>query len=405
MKEKYKVIDLFSGCGGFSQGFLLEGFEIIAANEFWEPAIETYKFNHKNVKMIEGDITLNETKEKLYQAINNYKIHVIIGGPPCQAYSSAGNRNPDDPRGQLYLDFAEIVNYLKPDFFVMENVKGLLNMKHINPSLTIKEKEEFKRLCSVLQRFKDLKRYRAQRNLSNEEEKEFNHLKELKGNVEKQIQSYLIPLIDKILMKFKEINYKVIWKVLNSADYGVAQMRKRIIFIGTKHKNIKLSFPPKTHLENKGVMLITDFIDKKNNFNQKKWIPVKKILKKYETWDEKPELNHLFTRHSKNFIERLKKVPIGGNLYKNYNDAWWRLDPEKPARTVKENHGGVFIHYKFDRVCTPRELAALQSFSDDFIFKGTKSAILKQIGNAVPPLMAKAIARQIKTHLDEIYLK
>ena len=102
MKEKYKVIDLFSGCGGFSQGFLLEGFEIIAANEFWEPAIETYKFNHKNVKMIEGDVTLNEIKERLYQTINNYKIHVIIGGPPCQAYSSAGNRNPDDPRGQLY---------------------------------------------------------------------------------------------------------------------------------------------------------------------------------------------------------------------------------------------------------------------------------------------------------------
>ena len=89
-------------------------------------------------------------------------------------------------------------------------------------------------------------------------------------------------------------------------------------------------------------------------------------------------------------------------MYKNYSDAWWRLDPDKPARTVKENHGGVFVHYKFDRVCTPRELAALQSFDDDFIFQGTKSSILKQIGNAVPPLMAKAIAERIKSSMQEV---
>ncbi|MHA1328785.1 MAG: DNA cytosine methyltransferase [Promethearchaeota archaeon] len=405
MNRKYTVIDLFSGCGGFSQGFLKEGFEILAANEIWQPAIETYKFNHKNTIMIEGDITNPEIKKKLYESIKDKKINVVIGGPPCQAYSSAGNRNPDDPRGQLYLDFIEIIDHIKPDFFVMENVKGLINMKHVRPSLTKNELKEFKESCKLLQRYKDLKRYGAQRKLTRQESNEFRELKSSHKELEKKINHYLIPLIDKILIKFNDINYNVIWKVLNSANYGVAQFRERVIFIGTKNERINLQFPPITHSGNGKLVSNTKNENKSKNQNLRNWIPVKQVLKQYENWEENPQLNHLFTRHSKEFIKRLSKVPIGENLYKNYNDAWWRLDPEKPARTVKENHGGVFIHYKFDRVCTPRELAALQSFSDDFIFKGTKSAILKQIGNAVPPLMAKAIARQIKNHLDEIYLK
>ena len=111
MKKQYTVIDLFSGCGGFSQGFEQAGFEIIAANEFWEPAIITYRHNHPNAACVEGDVTLSEVKEQLYETVKNKQINVIIGGPPCQGYSIAGNRNPDDPRGQLYLDYLEIVEH------------------------------------------------------------------------------------------------------------------------------------------------------------------------------------------------------------------------------------------------------------------------------------------------------
>lgn len=133
------------------------------------------------------------------------------------------------------------------------------------------------------------------------------------------------------------------------------------------------------------------------------WITTEEILKKYENWSEDVAKNHAFTNHSEKFVQKLKNTPIGTTVYRNYSDSWWRLDPNKPAKTVKENHGGVFVHYKFDRVCTPRELAALQSFGDDFILKGTKSEILKQIGNAVPPIMAKAIGEKVKVLLNEIY--
>lgn len=397
--DNLTVVDLFSGCGGFSQGFIKAGFNVIAANEIWHPAGETYKFNHKRTKMIEGDITKPEIKEELFKSINAYKINVVIGGPPCQAYSVAGNRNPDDPRGQLYLDFVEIINHLKPDFFVMENVKGLIHMKHVNPSLTTKQKETFQKNCAELQRYKDLKRYRAQRKLEETEEEEFNNLRKEITAINKEVESHLIPLIDKIIRKFHEINYRVKWKVLNSADYGVAQTRERVIFLGTCHPNLELKFPENTHHEYKPQKPIKEFtgIDHSSH-----WVSSSNVLQRYESWSEKPVKNHVFTRHSDKFIERIREVKTGENLYKNYSDAWWRLIPDKPARTVKENHGGVFIHYKFDRVCTPRELAALQSFDDEFIFQGTKSAILKQIGNAVPPLMAKAIALQVKSSLNKL---
>ena len=116
-REEYTVIDLFSGCGGFGQGFIQAGFKIIAANEFWEPAIDTYKLNHPSVKFVRGDITELSTKEQLYEIVEDKGINVIIGGPPCQGYSIAGDRDPEDARGQLYLDFIEIVEKIRPDIF------------------------------------------------------------------------------------------------------------------------------------------------------------------------------------------------------------------------------------------------------------------------------------------------
>ncbi len=393
MKNKYTVIDLFSGCGGFSQGFLKAGFEIIASNEIWDPAIETYKLNHGEDVMIGGDITSPGTKERLYDLVKEKKVNVVIGGPPCQGYSSAGNRNPDDARGQLYLDFVEIIDHLRPDFFVMENVKGLLNMKHVDSTLNLIEKNKFKHDCKKLQRYKDLKRFKAQRNLDSEEEREFISLRNNLKSIKNDINQKLVPLIDKIMNAFKDIDYMVSWKILNSADYGVPQTRERIIFIGSKHMKAKINYPQKQFFKN---------ISNSNSQDSKSWKTSKEALKKYEEWQELVEKNHTFTKHSHNFIQKIKKTQIGETVYKNYNDAWWRLDPSKPARTVKENHGGVFIHYKFDRACTPRELATLQSFDDDFIFTGTKSSILKQIGNAVPPLMARAIALNIKSLLDNL---
>ena len=299
MNKNYTAIDLFSGCGGFSQGFLKAGFDILAASEIWEPAVVSYRYNHEDVRVIEGDITSSEIKSQLYQAIEGKRVNVIIGGPPCQGYSIAGNRNPDDPRGQLYLDYVEIIEHVKPDFFVMENVKGLLHMKHVDPDLNKKEVKKFKENCEKLQRYKDLKRFGAQREFNGEELEEYTTLKSKHNQIQSDINAKLIPLIDKILAKFKEINYKVSWHVLNSADYGVSQTRERIIFIGTKHDNLQIKFPRKTHAKKIGQTSIQEYTDKKGDNKLKKWITVGMSLKKYENWTENGETNHLFTRHKK----------------------------------------------------------------------------------------------------------
>lgn len=116
---------------------------------------------------------------------------------------------------------------------------------------------------------------------------------------------------------------------------------------------------------------------------------------------ETPKINHIFTKHNKNTIERLKNVPEGGSLYPNYSDSWKKSPWDKPSCTIKENHGGVNIHPRLPRVLTPRELAELQSFPDDFIFKGSKKWQLVQIGNAVPPLLGKAIGLAVRKSLQE----
>ena len=124
-----KVIDLFSGCGGFSKGFEDAGFEIVAANDIFKEAAETYKHNHPSTKFIFGDITKQEIKDEIISTAKELGCDGIIGGPPCQAYSTSGNRDPNDPRGKLFEEYIEIVNKVKPSFFVMENVRGILSMK------------------------------------------------------------------------------------------------------------------------------------------------------------------------------------------------------------------------------------------------------------------------------------
>ena len=177
-RTEYNFIDLFSGAGGLSCGFVMAGFNPIATVEIMPAAVETYKYNFIekkkfNEKVETRDIRSDEVKQNLYDSVKGKKIDVIIGGFPCQGFSMAGYRVVEDPRNSLYKEMKEIVNYLKPDFVVMENVEGLRSM--------------------------------------------------LGGKVE-----------EKIISDYKEIGYEINLTVLNSADYSVPQLRKRVIFIGNR---------------------------------------------------------------------------------------------------------------------------------------------------------------------------
>ena len=141
-----KVVDLFAGCGGLSEGFIQNGFNLLAANEFDASVFETNKLNHSKYasldKFILGDITKEETKNRIYEACGDNQVDVILGGPPCQGFSYAGWRDPNDQRNQLFRDFVDIVTTLKPKFFVMENVPGILTMRK-GEAIKEKHKEVF----------------------------------------------------------------------------------------------------------------------------------------------------------------------------------------------------------------------------------------------------------------------
>lgn len=324
-RNGYKFIDLFSGAGGLSCGLVMAGFTPVASVEIMPEAVETYKYNFINKKGFNEkvetrDIRTQEVKDELYKTIGNQHIDLIVGGFPCQGFSMAGNRVVSDPRNSLYLEMLEIVKKVQPDYVVMENVEGLRSM--------------------------------------------------LDGKVETQI-----------INDYKEIGYEINVTTLNAADYGVAQQRRRVIFIGNRIGNT--NYHPKPLYE-------------PNNYKT-----LGSAIYKYMNIDEDKSINHVFTKHTEDMKKRLANVPEGSSLFKNYSDSWKKSPWDKPSCTIKENHGAVNIHPKLPRVLTAREIAAIQSFPDDFIFQGAKKWQLVQIGNAVPPLLGKAIGLSVEKGLNE----
>lgn len=326
-RSTYNFIDLFSGAGGLSCGLVMAGLNPVASVEIMPQAVATYEKNFiKNKKFKEQvetrDIRTQEVKDNLYESVKGKHIDVIVGGFPCQGFSMSGYRVVDDPRNSLYKEMKEIVEHLKPDFVVMENVEGLRSM--------------------------------------------------LNGKVEEMI-----------IEDYKKIGYEINLTVLNSADYYTPQTRHRVIFVGNRIG--VTNYHPKPMLD------------------EEHYVTVGQAIGKYMDIPEDKSINHIFTKTSPAMKKRLEEIPVGKSLYANYSDAWKKVDWNKPSCTVKENHGGVNIHPILSRPMTPRELATLQSFPEDFIFEGSKKWQLVQIGNAVPCLLGKAIGLTLRKMLDDYH--
>ena len=274
----------------------------------------------------------------------------------------------------------------------MENVKGILTVKHDKPILTKKEKtlaDKYYKLEEEKIKYTELKKNLVYNNNNDSEEYIENetNIKENKKNIKKMAgdtDKFRMNVTDIIKNKFKDIGYNVDMKLLKASDFGVPQNRERVIFIGVRTDLDKtISYPEDTHT--------ADGSDGKQKH--------KTVREAIDDLKEQPENNkthHIYTKHSKDFVNKIKNTNVGQGVNKKYSEAFFRCFPAKPSNTVKENHGGVFVHYEKDRVMTPRELARLQSFPDDFIFNGSKSSVLVQLGNAVPCGLSRAIAKEIK---------
>ncbi|QDY88353.1 DNA cytosine methyltransferase [Mycoplasma anserisalpingitidis] len=191
-----------------------------------------------------------------------------------------------------------------------------------------------------------------------------------------------VKVIEKIKKRLEDIGYYSKYILLDASNFGVPQKRERVIFVGAKLKD-----------KDK----VNKIIDALSNYKEK-IVTVRDAIYDLKDKDEDKVFSHIFTKHSPEMIDKIRNTEIGKSAMKNFSDAWRKLDYEKPSFTVKENHGGVHLHPELPRVLTPRELARLQSFPDDFLFYGNKSEILKQIGNAVPCKLSLEIAKIVKKH-------
>ena len=392
---KPKVLDLFAGCGGLSCGLEMAGFSVIAGNDIVEAAGESHRANHPSSKFFLGSITDSEVRASIIAHAQASNCDVVVGGPPCQAYSLAGKRDVDDERGHLFEDYVAVVQSVRPKVFVMENVKGLLSMRHDREELSASERRSLDQIKDLEREQLDLRKRRKQsKNTaritfsdadSDRLESISSTLKKLRTDTATLRES--VP--DRIVSRFRDIGYRVEYRLLNAADFGVPQRRERVIFIGTR-LDIPIHFPTPTHadpsLQNAGELFPVRL---------PAWVTTREAIGDLENREEDIPWSHEFTAHSPTFVERLRSTPVGGSVYEGFSDAWYRQPPDEPSRTVKENHGGVFVHYSQPRVLTPRELARLQSFPDSFLFSGRKSKVLVQIGNAVPPRLGEAIGRAV----------
>jgi len=370
-------IDLFCGAGGLSEGLQQAGLRPVAGIDFDKHAVATYRYNHPNVPVIEGDIE-KVTGEQLIRLTGTREIDLIAGGPSCQGFSTHGKRMQDDPRNFLFKHFVRIVDELQPKMFLMENVRGMLTYG--------------------------------------------------KGAFRRQIE-----------VAFNEIGYRTAFAQVMAADYGVPQMRHRVLFIGTRVDDIELSFPERTHgTENESGLkpyvtveeAIGDLPLMGGIYNQKERSYASSPQNPYQaycrTGAPKKVTMHVGRPLSEqaqslaDYIgqgEGLRSVPVealparfkkmrtisNGALRRDCTTLYHRLHPSKPSYTITCNYknvaSGPFLHPWEDRAISHREAARFMSFPDHYQFVG--ACFPRQIGNAVPPLLGKAIGGEILKMLSQ----
>ena len=348
------VIDLFSGCGGLSKGFMDAGCDVLLGVDIDQAALNTFERNHPGAVGLNGSLADPPTFQKMKDLIGSRKVDLIIGGPPCQGFSLTGPRNFDDERNKLYLSYIKAVEIFRPDGFIIENVPGMATL--------------------------------------------------YKGEVK-----------DEILKRFRKLGYNIDCRVLCAADYGVPQIRKRLVFIAIKNEFGEISFPaplvvPEHYVTSR------EAIDDLPSLNGEMGTEVAKYKNSARTAYQKKMrgncsvlANHTATAHKDFVVDVISQVPEGGNYkdlpkgvgeHRKFHMAWTRCDGHKPSRTIDTGHRNYF-HYEYNRIPTVRESARLQSFPDDFVFTGTRTQQYRQVGNAVPPLLGYALAKHLMKLVGE----
>lgn len=361
MRRKFTCVDLFSGAGGLSRGFMDAGYEVVLGVDFDDAALQTFKANHGSAEAMKLDLFNHDNIDVIVNFLEerNIDLDVLVGGPPCQGFSIAGPRDMNDKRNSLYVAMVKLADRLKPQAVVLENVPGMLQT---NGGIGAK----------------------------------------------------------RIVEDFKKIGYTMVPKLLYAPDFGIPQIRKRVFFVGLRDGEKEFIFPdakvdkehyvtceqaigdlPTLQLDNGEIIYGEEF----QEYLMEPTSDYQKMMRRNSACVR----NHIGSIPIDKTQKMISLVPEGKNykalpeeyqgIYK-YHEALTRYHSQKPSNTINTGHRSHF-HYKWNRIPTVRESARLQSFPDDFIFYGNKSQQYKQVGNAVPPMLGQVVAEQLAKYLEE----
>lgn len=353
----FRILDLFSGAGGFSYGIEKNPhFKTLLALDSNENALKTFKYNLPDSEVVVGDITDSAIKKSIVEKAKKYNINMIIGGPPCQGFSLKGKKlGLEDARNYLFKEYLTIVEKIQPEVFIIENVKALFSTSA--------------------------------------------------GWFKNQI-----------LDKIQQLGYFVDYGVLTASDFGVPQVRQRAVFICCKIKQISLPKPiaKKVITVREAISDLAYLNSGEGYVEQEYTTQPESTYQRIMRQNSKKLYNHKASNHAMIAVEKLKMIPpecgkehlpkkLLGN--QKFSGTWGRLKWDFPSPTIDTRFdacsNGTNNHPFLNRSITPREAARLQSFDDKFVFIGSKVQVRQQIGNAVPPLMAKAIADKIYSEISE----
>lgn len=376
----YKVLDIFSGAGGMAEGFINAGFSIPYASDISEQAMLTYVNRHKslgyNVKFINDDLNKIVENDEVMKELISQNFDVIVGGPPCQGFSNAGKRSQTDERNKLVLSYLRMINRIKPKYFVMENVAGIKSFT-------------------------------------------YNEINGIFGDKYVNVNA-----VDMITEEFRKIGYDVNIATLNASDYGVPQNRKRVFFLGNKSELPSIGLPEKLVKKVTVEEAISDLVTGKVTSDyQLDSIRGRTKGKNKKQIKSLKHLNNERSRHNQLTIERFSLFSEG----ECFKDVMARLNEDDIVRFYTKKNScrrlnrymqaptvvtlpDDYIHYCENRIMTVRELARLQSFDDSFEFLGKRTTGGNRrrletpqytlVGNAVPPLLAYAVAKKVMERLN-----
>lgn len=415
----YTILETFVGAGGAFLGFKNQGFESRYVNDINADCIKTLIYNNPQLKedaYIENKDIMDINPDDIlkHTGLKPMEADVLFGGIVCKGFSLAGERCPNDERNYFYHKQLELVKELMPKVSIIENVSGILNATVLSQDTPQEVKNQVDNLWKKLNEYKGKKSsLRKNGTITNEFELLGVNLRIERAELLKKIekQGYMVSVLDDIQKIYKELGYKLKWKVLNSATFGAATKRERVILVAVRNDLIgEFNFPKPTHAD--------DELRKKykNDYNEQNTylsaVTVNDVLSLIDY--AKHDTDNIPMKHADKTVERFKYIKQGENIVKYIDElpedlkiskfysrgSTMRLDGNKPSPTLVPGHSNFPIHPTEHRSITVREAACITGFPMNYKFFGNHSKRCEHVGNAVPPKLAEAIAIEVKRLLD-----